>query len=560
MKHAYVEIFYAALTLICAASNTTGEIFPFLLIRTSSGLCVTVFLPMGIIINNNTNSIAPNACIEPSDVDICRYPEIWHGTLVTRWLFKKITGCPCNQSRSKDMPSSPFNTSSTFVILDFQQYFPQDQLSLIVKNLSRLRDYHNTPTPLGPLFMQAKFLADLINGTLITSQFAHEIKVDMSRLTTIHMNVFIYKLFSDLNNGNNSMWHIHHSKTNKGKLYISLSNIYAPFNHGYCAIRKLSLVKPWDLYILLIGFNSFVWIFLLLTISGLIGTFYFANKRSSLSTIVISLISPLITESTFIPPEMGRCKYLFVFWMFGSTVLITCYTGKNASFIIKPPEEETLPTLSDVADKQFSMLFLDQWFYDLLKGYNNMRQKIVQQRHRDHHSDVAALSHFITKWEKEDATPFQKMNKYIEAFALREKVVILTWWYYLFENIGNGNKLIQDKGMANSRRCYLGKRVIPAPEMYEVLSIPPGNVDLFKFQQVRDSSGISVYWSKEFVEAHVTRRVQDRARAVSPTKIVYEFENIRSLKMEGKMLCIFFLWGVGLGAGFVTKVFEWMLF
>lgn len=552
-------------TIFFLVMCSSGEKFPLLINTISNHFCITAFLTLEISDLSGTG-LREHFIHEQTEICTYSFDANNKGHFRNRkWIFFEVTECPCNMPSNENTTlSSPLllrptiNSASTrFIALEISTQFRQSDLSQTFEHHTKLRDYHKQskprPSPLAPLFMMAQFLADKANGTLTTSLSASQMETDVIKFPTIIMNLQMYKLYS--NGGMNSLRvRSTYGRTNKDKLYISLL-AGAPFTFGYCAVPKMYLVKPWDLHVLLHGFDKSAWASLLVTTAALIAIFLSLEKGMSLSTTVFSLISPLISSTVNFKSETRQLRYLFSLWLFIIIVIVTCYTGENASFVILPPEEEIMEGLTDAVANNYSILFRDPLFHSLLKEYNKMRQRVVRKNPQ---YDVVALSHLINKWERDDSRYIGLMTDYIEAFVLREKVVILTVWFYLFENIQNANKLLHDKLKVQNRRCYHGSRLFPALEIYDVL-VPPGNYELFKAKQARDFSGITEYWSNEYFGLHVARRVQDRVKVISPTKAVDDFDTFpTSLRLDGKVACIFFMFVGGLDIGIMVVLIEWL--
>lgn len=60
----------------------------------------------------------------------------------------------------------------------------------------------------------------------------------------------------------------------------------------------------------------------------------------------------------------------------------------------------------------------------------------------------------------------------------------------MIADIGKANHMIQEKGLGSDRHCYLGKRLLPAIEVYRAFS-HQGNHEYFRIQQAPDASEIT---------------------------------------------------------------------
>lgn len=517
---------------------------------TSDRFCFTSFSSPGHIESTTARNNAYQYSIPFNEAQMCPLSSTESTQLKlakVKWIFTEDNFCTCsNQTYNETDDVS--NPTDRYVILELHISFLQDDLDTLRKNYPRKRDHHNGKNvhTCATFFMQALILAEKTNSTLITNGFARNNDLDIEQIPKIRFQLFLYFLHS-LDPSEDVPWNQYYVD-NGGKLLISLMRFNLPINFGYCATPLLNLMKPWDLHIPLVGFDVTTWVALSATSLGLI-LFYNSSKYLSLSTILLSLASSLIAPSAKITSKINKSK-LFFMWLFVCYVITHCYTGKNASFMIKPSEEEAMHTISEAAAANFSLLFNNMAFFNLLKTWQEAGNGIVQ-------SDFAALRYLLSKWETSKSSIIWNRKDYIEGIAFQDKAIIATGWNYMIGDIHDATNLIQEMGLGKDRHCYVGKRLIPTIEIYRVF-IPPNNQDFFRIQQTVDSSGITDFWDKENMEKIYARRVQDRVRVISPTKILYDFErDLSTLKMEGKLVVIFFFWGICLFFCFIVAVFEW---
>ncbi len=91
--------------------------------------------------------------------------------------------------------------------------------------------------------------------------------------------------------------------------------------------------------------------------------------------------------------------------------------------------------------------------------------------------------------------------------------------------------------------------------MYQVFVLPFGNnKKLRKAALYLVESGILKYWRDEYIKLRYAKRVQERSKVISRTKIIYDFEKAvtSSLALEGKISSVFFLWVACLVGGCCT--------
>lgn len=116
-------------------------------------------------------------------------------------------------------------------------------------------------------------------------------------------------------------------------------------------------------------------------------------------------------------------------------------------------------------------------------------------------------------------------------------------------------KELSDPGII-TKHCYLGKQLIHGGEWYHIITSPMQRRirDLAVYLQ---EGGFIVYWHNEMNSLGSSKRVQDRSKVISPTKIKYDFEqNLDNIQIEGRILTVFFLWGVCVAISIVVFIIE----
>lgn len=186
----------------------------------------------------------------------------------------------------------------------------------------------------------------------------------MDKIPKVRFFLFLYFLHA-LDLQQDVLWNEYfHEKG--GKLHISLMWYDLPINFGYCATPRLNMMKPWDFHVLLVGCNRTTWMAIVFALLALLIPFHFASGSPPLHDIVLSLVSVMIAPAAKLVPKIRRSK-LFFLWLFLCYVIAHCYTGKNASFVIKHKAEEVIETLSAVSANNFSLIFNIIMFSNLLK-------------------------------------------------------------------------------------------------------------------------------------------------------------------------------------------------
>jgi len=153
-------------------------------------------------------------------------------------------------------------------------------------------------------------------------------------------------------------------------------------------------------------------------------------------------------------------------------------------------------------------------------------------------------------------------TEFYKNLAYTKKIVTFFLWPFVMKAINEANNVIANDQPVHSKRriCYVGKRIIPSGETYFGFA-PPGSDRLLQAFYSTFETGLYYYWMTEFLKMTYASRVQDRNKVVSPTQIKDDFVNIVSkLRMEGKILTVFFLWGVCLMICVISFGIEFMYF
>lgn len=457
-----------------------------------------------------------------------------------KWAYHLVRLCSCSSNILTRTQSSNL-TNSKYIIFEFvgikQTYLES------FRKYSKMREYYNTSDKLPAASMPFILLADSINATLITKMFLQNSKMNGTQFPVIYPFRQLFQVYSD--HRSHSIWHEYWENEREGLLCLHYYYFNVPYLFGYCDIPKLSQVKPWNLEILSYGFTKSIWISLAIVAILLGVTLHFSHRTATALKVFVTIFSSLISPTPTVTQEMERSR-LFILWLFMCTVLINCYTGLNASYMIKPPEEEIIPTISEAKRINYSLVFTNKFNFLTLRSFEHF----LESHLKDISEDVRAVCYLIrNSAQKSPPTNSTRM------LAFQENTLVITWWPSLFAIINEANQLIRTEHSQTQRHCYLGKKVIPQVESYNLFA--PGHQKMSQNWQRMEEGGVIQYWHKEMDQLQLAKRVQERVKAISPTHMIYDFVDVGgALKMEGKVVTIFFLWELCLGVSLIFALME----
>lgn len=141
------------------------------------------------------------------------------------------------------------------------------------------------------------------------------------------------------------------------------------------------------------------------------------------------------------------------------------------------------------------------------------------------------------------------------------KTVTVSTWCLVIMTLNKAYEYIKETGLSKpgtiTKHCYLGKHLIHGGEWYHIVTVPPKQKRVGHLTEYLQQGGFIAYWHDEMSSLAYSERVQDRSKVISRTKIKYDFgQNLDSIQIEGKVLTVFFLWGVCVGISIVVFIIE----
>lgn len=418
---------------------------------------------------------------------------------------------------------------NSYALVDFHGS-SQVELERALSEFTQLRNFHNGPVTIGldwgyvVYYIIADIVAKAANRTLIAPghpQYYHK------RCCSCIKFPVLFPFVSSFHSQNRTAIGLHETYNKARTMLPEAAEIIriegTSLNFVYCSVPKRKTESIWNFAIFTHAYDAWTWL-------SLIFSFICVSLMSFSSLSFLSTLSVLISPGVSGLGRKSSNSKLFIVWMLVCANLCTIYTGFMSSSIISPSPEDTLSDLADLHNLNYDVAGegTSGWITILrsvpyrLKGKIEMLRKIYM-KHPLRHLDPPEV---------------------VLELAGKNKVAILKTWFYALGTANHMNDLFEAKRIAVSpkKKCYVGKELVPLGEIHYVLA-PPGTQVMRRILQRLISSGIDFRWLQEVIWMMGSSRIQDRARILSPTKIMYDkVGKIKSLKMKERVLTIFVLW------------------
>lgn len=116
------------------------------------------------------------------------------------------------------------------------------------------------------------------------------------------------------------------------------------------------------------------------------------------------------------------------------------------------------------------------------------------------------------------------------------------------------------KNTAAEKRCYIGEELCLPEAIYHVATSIEGE-RLAEICATIIKAGIRNRLIQEYDNIRTFRKVQDRSRIISQTKLVEEVDEVRSLKLShGKLTNVFRLWAICLACCVAEFAVEYLCY
>ncbi|CAL8087584.1 unnamed protein product [Orchesella dallaii] len=389
------------------------------------------------------------------------------------------------------MVESHRDFKSDVIIFDYYKT-PQSYLMNLLGRYPKMRDYHNDPPSYAAMFIGCNIIADTLNATLLARPHAEKAGRNLEECPLINPAVQLY----DAEGMSVEMfWKKHRFSENRIESANFVQLIFLGYNFGYGDFPSIKLEKSWNIKIITSAFDSYIWFNLLLSIIlialVLHSSAIYWNKgtETSFSLILHSVklalasIGPTFGESSTI----FKKSKLFVLWTLTCIVIANYFSGAITSLLISPPKEDTMTKLSDVVNRNYSPIF-DDFYYiqivnDTVTKYSSNGNSLGLL------SDIKHMKIIMDRTRNDSL--ISNRTEFVRMLAYAKKIVFFYMWPYVIRAIDETNRLIaEEEPVACKRRhCYIGKHVVDVGQVYFGIG-PPGSERLKHVFQVMIQTGL----------------------------------------------------------------------
>ncbi len=397
--------------------------------------------------------------------------------------------------------------------------YNQSQVNSLLKNYTGLKDMHHRPNRMIPFLTLGNILATAINATLIVTS-----TVNSSSLN--HPTMYIGVKAIDVPNKTPLyFWENYVTPSNERAEFISIDHL--PYNLAYCDVPKFAKESVFDMTIFTDPFDTYTWIALSasFTLVSLLVSCYMSGSPFNFLNSIFPTFSALFSAFTGPSSIHGKLErsIVFTFWLLFSTIFMTFYTGIMTSTFIKPPPTKILGSVDDLLSKEYTLVFQTEL-------------SLVSTKTLANHQNITALLELIkTSRISQD---------YVNELAYGHKTAFVYFWTSVFEAVTTADELIRNNKNKQEKECFVGTNLIDSGKLFYAF-IPPKSVNATQVFRKLYESGIYRLWQKEYIGLSHSKRVQDRVKFISQTKVWLD-DNMeeRSLSLGGKMTTVFVLYGI----------------
>lgn len=416
---------------------------------------------------------------------------------------------------------------TNFTFLIDHPTISESMLTRVLQNYSKLRDFHNDP----PTFPVPIHVCNLISTKLNASMVPlSNFKINTTTINFIKIFAFDYI-----------------EKVEQVFLDQSFKNLTLPsvtqvdtfsYNYVYCSTIKKVEHETFSLITsLLRSADTATWISL---VTSIILVTFLVQRVGKLSDGWYAWIA---TISVLISPGMSgkiRTKsLLFLAWMSGCLVLVTFYSGDLTSLVVCPVPELRVTSFEQLLKNNFSLTYEDPGmpirvrFAVATSLENSVKQGLLKLI--DNREIVKGNMNFYEKF----------------IFGGKKTASILPWMLATYR-ANKGNDMIQERRVRGSR-CYIGEEArFPRKRYFLFAGNNELNVLVAQYFGWIVEAGFFDIWWRENLGIATSRRVQSRPKVISATRLEHEVHTPESLKLEGNLMDVMFLWMIGLvGSTFV---------
>lgn len=431
------------------------------------------------------------------------------------------------------------------------QHFIVNQINLDIafEKYSQIRHYHGNDTAskmYSIMILLGNAVARSVNATLIGKGHPYY------RPGNFPIFVPFLSQFSSVGQSVENYWNHYQNVLNrKVGMPLTFRHGHSDFNFVYCSDLKMRQELLWDFSMFTKSLDRCTW----LALSASILFVSLLTRTSGFTEALFITLEALIT-----PSASGNIRQrwsVFTLWMLVSLVLVTFYSGNMTSHVISPSKEDTISDIVELEHQNYQLYMGDSTSIFIV---NSSTQALFNKSYVT--DDMKCLARLIDK-AVIDPLPvgFLEVAPEILATSGDKKLAFLYIWQFTYIAASLANDRIAEmskkSGTTKTKKCYVGKRLIPTAESYSGI-LPPGNVQLGKIFERFNDAGIPGRFFQEFLETCLSQRVQNRVkfRGLSSKMVEIDENEIVALSMQDKMGRIFVLWGTCLLAGVICFVIE----
>lgn len=396
----------------------------------------------------------------------------------------------------------------------------ESMLTKILQNYTKLRDFHNDPPDFGMGVHLCNLLATRFNASLVPIS---DFKANSSK-----NNIKIYP-FSFIDKVATAF----HNQSSKNLILPSVFEVEPiSYNFVYCStIKKVEHEKFSLLTSLLSPADTTTWICLFVAIALVTFLVQREDKHADGWYTLITTISVLISPG--MSGEIRSKSFLFLAWMCGCLVFITYYSGDLTSLVICPVPEMRVATFEQLVKNNFTLIYQNPGMSRIV------RARVAKSRENSVKQDLLKLfdNREVVKGD---------MNFYDKFISGRKEASILPWMIATYR-ANKGNNLIQQRKI-KKRRCYIGQEARFVSKRYflfaeiDKLGVLVGQY----FGRIVEAGFLDLWWREDLGVA-TSRRVQSRAKVISPTRLEHvKVEAPEPLELAGNVMDVIYLWMIGL--------------
>lgn len=427
--------------------------------------------------------------------------------------------------------------------------YNQSTTQHVIQTYPRLRDFYNQPGRKFPLIILANEIAKCANLSL------YSVKETFKSSAQEHIFPTLINVLSNIQAETSTLlyaWNFFRNSTHQTfELPHFLEINSYPLNLVYCDNPEFEKESIFDFTVFTNCFDITTWIFIVLSILAI--TFLINQSTGNLSTSCTVAFNSLVSSVIGFPSISKiklRCQaaLLINLWLFSSTVIVNLYLGIMSSNIVKPSSLKIIASYFELNKKGFNLVYNSNADLDFLKALSIYR-------------NLTTLQDMLSK-----ANVISDNNNYINDIVFGKKTATVAAWtrVSLVASTANQIAYAHARNMVGltkpENECFIGKKLIPSGMLFYGL-LPPKHLKVLEVLKWFIDTGINDRWVNEYIGLTKARRVQDRVKHISRTKILAKGEkaserNVSPLGMRGKIKRSFSLCVICLAACVVVFLVE----